>query len=85
LTLEHDYLRYFLDRKDGSSRPLGQYEPGTLTFSDPNRMSEVDFEVQQYDTHQFFWELNSPVSRTQSIVENADAFQAVAQAGGQGK
>ncbi len=71
VSLAHDYVSYFRDRQrqgGRSDRPLADYPPGTLEVSDPNRMTEIDFDYQQYDTHQFFWELHSPVSRVKSTV-----------------
>jgi radical SAM superfamily enzyme YgiQ (UPF0313 family) len=70
--LAHDYVSYFRDRQRAGHqaiRPLADYPPGALEVSDPNRMAEIDFEYQQYDTHQFFWELHSPVSRIKSTVK----------------
>lgn len=72
LALAHDFERYFSDhnrRRAGPVRPLSSYPPGRLTVSDPNCMANIDFEYQQYDTHQFFWELHSPVSRAKSITD----------------
>jgi len=74
IKLGHDYHRYFADRRTGSAdRPLSDYPPGTLTVTDPNGMAVVDFEYQQYDTHQFFWELHCPVSRIKSIAQPEQA------------
>jgi radical SAM superfamily enzyme YgiQ (UPF0313 family) len=77
LELAHDFEHYFSDhnrRRAGPLRPLGSYPSGCLTVSDPNGMANIDFEYEQYDTHQFFWELHSPVSRAKSItdVQNRD-------------
>ena len=71
VSLAHDYVAYFLDRQrkgESTGRSLKDYPPGQLEVADPNRMAEIDFEYQQYDTHQFFWELHSPVSRVKSTV-----------------
>jgi radical SAM superfamily enzyme YgiQ (UPF0313 family) len=68
--LAHDYVSWFHDRQHDkrATRSLTDYPPGELVVDDPNRMAEIDFEYQQYDTHQFFWELHCPVSRIKSTV-----------------
>ncbi|HUG99503.1 MAG TPA: radical SAM protein [Gammaproteobacteria bacterium] len=68
--LQHDFVSYFAAhnrRRKTSITPLRAYPPGRLTVSDPNGMAHIDVEYQQYDTHQFFWELHAPVSRAKSI------------------
>jgi radical SAM superfamily enzyme YgiQ (UPF0313 family) len=74
LELAHDFVSYFTDhnrRRAGAVRPLNSYPPGGLSVSDPNGMANINFDYQQYDTHQFFWELHSPVSRAKSITDVA--------------
>jgi radical SAM superfamily enzyme YgiQ (UPF0313 family) len=75
VSLAHDFVAYFQTHNRlgvESVRPLSSYGPGTLTVSDPNNICRIDIEHQQYDNHQYFWELNSPVCRPQSIAERAE-------------
>jgi hypothetical protein len=72
VALAHDFVRYFADhnrKRAAAVRPLRSYPAGALTVADPDGMALIDFEYQQYDTHQFFWELHSPVSRAKSITK----------------
>jgi radical SAM superfamily enzyme YgiQ (UPF0313 family) len=72
VALAHDFVRYFADhnrQRAAAVRPLRSYPAGVLTVADPDGMAHIDFEYQQYDTHQFFWELHSPVSRAKSITK----------------
>jgi radical SAM superfamily enzyme YgiQ (UPF0313 family) len=73
LELEHDLVAWFnarnrLDADDTSA--LASYPPGRITVSDPNGLAMIDLEYQQYDTHQYFWELHSPVARPTSVARN---------------
>jgi radical SAM superfamily enzyme YgiQ (UPF0313 family) len=73
VSLAHDYVAWFHDRSRRdrpATRALSDYPPGELEVTDPNRMTEIDFDYQQYDTHQFFWELHCPVSRIKSTVDH---------------
>ena len=79
VSLAHDFVAYFRTHNRlgvASVRPLSDYGPGTLTVSDPNNIRRIDIEHQQYDNHQYFWELNSPVCRPQSIAERAEPVTA---------
>jgi radical SAM superfamily enzyme YgiQ (UPF0313 family) len=70
ITIEHDFVRYFNDYQT-SQRPLKSYQKSTMSFSDPNRLSKVDLNSAQYDSHQYFWELYSEVARAKSLAEFA--------------
>jgi len=69
--LAHDFVRYFEQhaRARGSAgRRLAEYPPGTLEITDPYRMCELDYRaIEQYDNHQVFFELASPISRRRSV------------------
>ncbi|WP_152663006.1 B12-binding domain-containing radical SAM protein [Arsukibacterium ikkense] len=64
--LQHDFNRYFKEFKQ-LNKPLADYPPALFQVTDPNSMVSVDMNYLQYDTHQFFWELHSDVSRPKSI------------------
>lgn len=70
IAIEHDFVKYFNDYKT-SQRPLKSYHKSTMSFSDPNRLSKVDLNSAQYDSHQYFWELYSDVARAKSLAEFA--------------
>lgn len=72
--LAHDFKAYFAARTSQpatSNNPLTDYPPAKFSVSDPNSMVDIDLGYQQYDTHQYFWELHSEVSRPKSISEFA--------------
>ncbi|MCF4008057.1 B12-binding domain-containing radical SAM protein [Rheinheimera sp. UJ63] len=64
--LQHDFVKYFKEFKS-SKKSLKQYSSAEFQVSDPNSMVSVDMNYMQYDTHQFFWELQSAVARPKSI------------------
>jgi hypothetical protein len=69
VALEHDFKTYFSHNQSAKSEQLtklAQLEPGTIEVSDPDGMVEIDDTYLQYDSHQFFWELSSEVSRIRS-------------------
>ena len=71
--LEHDLVEWFTARnrlEPTDARALHSYPPGRITVSDPNGLATIDLEYQQYDTHQYFWELHSPVARPTSVARN---------------
>ena len=67
--LEHDVVAWFRARNRREPvdvRPLADYPPGRISVDDPDGMVSVDPEFLQYDSHQYFWELRSPISRIRS-------------------
>ena len=77
VALEHDFVSWFRDHnvrvgRPETVRPLASYPPGTFTVDDPDGMAGIDFDYQQYDSHQYFWELRSPVARAQSAADLRD-------------
>ncbi|WP_214000252.1 radical SAM protein [Arsukibacterium sp.] len=70
--LQHDFKHYFKEYKQ-LQKPLASYPPATFEVTDPNSMVSVDMNYLQYDTHQFFWELHSEVSRPKSVSDFAAA------------
>jgi radical SAM superfamily enzyme YgiQ (UPF0313 family) len=68
LTLQHDFSSYFRNIKHGT-KPLIEYGPAELIISDPNSMVSIDMNYLQYDSHQYFWELQSVVARPKSVSE----------------
>ncbi|TVQ34263.1 MAG: radical SAM protein [Wenzhouxiangella sp.] len=70
--LRHDFVSYFRTHNRlgvTDIKALSSYGPGRFTVSDPNNIRLTDIEHQQYDNHQYFWELNSAVCRPQSIAD----------------
>lgn len=70
IDLKHDFHAYFHQAKQ-DVKPLASFGSGQMRFSDPNRLSIVDLNSAQYDSHQYFWELYSSVARAKSIAEFA--------------
>ncbi|NNJ72258.1 MAG: radical SAM protein [Enterobacterales bacterium] len=66
MTTEHNFEFYFQRRQKGEPVSLSELEAGEITISDPDGMIGIDDSYMQYDSHQFFWELTSPVSRIRS-------------------
>ncbi len=73
--LAHDFVSYFnTHNRLGVTdvKPLASYPAGEFTVADPNNIRLTDLEHQQYDNHQYFWELNSAVCRPQSIADSGE-------------
>lgn len=66
--LEHDLVSYFRDRSSGAGeRRLAGYPPGTWEVRDPFGLCRAGAAgVEQYDSHQVFFDLSSPVTRHRS-------------------
>ncbi len=71
LKLNHDITAYFKQDSKEQRQPLSSFGSVTMTFSDPNRLSQLDLDAAQYDSHQYFWELHSDVARPKSLAEFA--------------
>ena len=72
--LDHDFVSWFREHnlrvgRPETVRPLASYPPAAFTVDDPDGMASIDFDYQQYDSHQYFWELRSPVARAQSAAD----------------
>ena len=70
--LPHDFTAYFsakLHDREYADKPLSAYPAAGFTVSDPNNMVTVDMDYQQYDSHQYFWELQSDTARPKSPSE----------------
>lgn len=70
--LPHDFSSYFHNAKH-SAKTLAEYGPAELVISDPNSMVSIDMSYLQYDSHQYFWELQSAVARPKSVSEFVSA------------
>jgi hypothetical protein len=70
ITLAHDYVGYFLHNRSCAPedrRRLSQYPAGEFTTTDPHGLCGLDiYHCRQWDAHQFFWELDSPIARKSS-------------------
>jgi radical SAM superfamily enzyme YgiQ (UPF0313 family) len=55
LALDHDVETYFADRRQDpdNAAPLASYPPATVTIDDIYKMSHIDFNAAQYDSHQW--------------------------------
>ncbi|KAA3650965.1 MAG: radical SAM protein [Proteobacteria bacterium] len=71
--IPHDFTAYFTAKRQADSKQskyaLVDYPPSNFQVSDPNNMVNIDMDYLQYDSHQYFWELHSPVSRPKSSSE----------------
>lgn len=73
LKLDHDFTAYFSAKRQTTDSKkdfaLTEYPPANFMISDPNNMVHIDMDYLQYDSHQYFWELQTPVSRPKSSSE----------------
>lgn len=59
-----------------STSKLRDHSAGEIEISDPFRMCELDYSaIEQYDNHQVFFELASPISRRRSAPNFVDSAQ----------
>jgi radical SAM superfamily enzyme YgiQ (UPF0313 family) len=75
VALAHDFTAYFSAKSSQAAhkdKPLTDYPPAKFHVSDPNSMVSIDLDYLQYDSHQYFWELHSEVSRPKSVSEFAE-------------
>lgn len=75
VVLPHDFTAYFSTKSsqaEHKDKPLSAYPPAKFHVSDPNSMVSIDLDYLQYDSHQYFWELHSEVSRPKSVSEFAE-------------
>lgn len=63
--LKHDFTSYFIERKHNNknSKALKDYIPAEFSVYDPNKVIASDYDRIQYDSHQYFWELQSSTAR----------------------
>lgn len=70
LDLNHDFENYFMDNRikktNLGTKSLNEYSASHLKFDDPDGMANIDSRYLQYDSHQFFWEIRSPMIRAKS-------------------
>ena len=73
--LAHDFTAYYRQATNSPTdierKPLESFPPASMTFTDPNKLSVLDLNSAQYDSHQYFWELHSEVARPKSLAEFA--------------
>ncbi|MCW8997373.1 MAG: hypothetical protein OQK04_01475, partial [Kangiellaceae bacterium] len=69
--LVHDVESYFKENNNlsVSKRPLAEYGIARFTVEDPDGTAKMDLNSAQYDSHQFFWELSSNISRAKSLLD----------------
>jgi radical SAM superfamily enzyme YgiQ (UPF0313 family) len=68
--LEHDVSAYFLEHNSKPTQHLKlltTYPPTDAIIDDKFLFGHINYNREQYDSHQIFWELQSPVSRIQSV------------------
>lgn len=69
IELKHDISAYFkvnMNAEQFPKIPLNSFTETQLTFRDSDGLVAIDDTYLQYDSHQFFWELDSNVSRARS-------------------
>jgi len=67
--LKHDIEAWFtthINQDNSSPEKLSGFLPATLEVTDKFGLSRVVTEIVQYDVHQIFWSLSSPISRRRS-------------------
>jgi hypothetical protein len=67
--LKHDIEAWFaahINQDSSSPEKLSSFLPATLEVTDEFGLSRVVNEIVQYDVHQIFWSLSSPISRRRS-------------------
>ena len=73
--LAHDFTAYYRQATNSPTdierKPLESFPSASMTFTDPNKLSVLDLNSAQYDSHQYFWELHSEVARPKSLAEFA--------------
>jgi hypothetical protein len=68
--LKHNIIEYFNQFKEEDQnqyKKLSEFKSASFEVKDPSSMSFINLENLQYDTHQYFWELHTPISRASSI------------------
>lgn len=69
IDLKHDFVAYYNQfSKNTKIRELKDFDPAVFTVYDPNHMVGLNHEDIQYDTHQYFWELDSEISKSKSKI-----------------
>jgi hypothetical protein len=69
IQLDHDVCAYFLDhnlKPHQNAKSLKSYPPAHTMIDDKFLYAHINYNNEQYDSHQIFWELQSPASRIQS-------------------
>ena len=66
--LQHDVLAYFAShqRSVDGAKPLSTFPAANVVIQDEYSFAQIDYQNNQYDSHQIFWALETPVSRHQS-------------------
>ena len=70
IQLEHDVPAYFRDNnlKDSENRrKLVNYPPTRTVINNKYSYGHINYNSEQYDSHQVFWELQSPTARIHSV------------------
>ena len=68
--LEHDFLTYFREhnlKPTQNKKLLITYPPAHTIIDDKYLYGHINYNSEQYDSHQVFWELPSPIARIQSV------------------
>jgi radical SAM superfamily enzyme YgiQ (UPF0313 family) len=70
IQLDHDVLAYFMEHRlqhAQGTNPLDTYPSMRTAIEDQYSYGHINYNSKQYDSHQIFWELQTPASRTQSV------------------
>lgn len=68
--LQHDFVQYFKQFSQDDQKQykdLSEFNEAVFEVKDPSSMAFINLENMQYDSHQYFWELHTPISRASSI------------------
>ena len=63
-----NYFKHNLSVTDDERKKLYEFGNATFSIDDPGLMAHINYESLQYDSHQYFWELDSSISRAKSKV-----------------
>lgn len=80
--LPHDIVAWFRAHGTHGARdasaglPLARHAPGRFAVDDPDGLARIDRENLQYDSHQYFWELRSPIARVCSPAGHSQGIAA---------
>lgn len=70
IQLDHDVSAYFMEhnlKPTQSTKPLVTYPSIRTAIEDKHSYGHINYNSKQYDSHQIFWELQTPASRIQSV------------------
>ena len=73
IKMRHDFVKYYEQFNQDELckyKNLCDFDANYFEVKDPSSMASINLEDLQYDTHQYFWELHTPISRASSVAAN---------------